>query len=131
MRTFKITVNGKVFHAMVETSGESGLSVSSIQPVPVACPGAKQPACADFRPSAAHESGSAAGSAVMKSPLPGKVLRIAAAPGKRFRKGETLLIIEAMKMENEILASRDCTVVGVDVQVNQSVRTGETLLRLE
>lgn len=67
----------------------------------------------------------------MKSPLPGKVLKVFAAPGKAFRRGDTLMIIEAMKMENEILAPRDCVVAEVFVAVNQSVKTGEPLLRME
>jgi biotin carboxyl carrier protein len=66
----------------------------------------------------------------MKSPLPGKVLRVHAAPGKSFKRGDTLLIIEAMKMENEILAPRDCVVAEVFVAANQSIKTGEPLLRL-
>jgi glutaconyl-CoA decarboxylase len=67
----------------------------------------------------------------MKSPLPGKILKVFAASGKAFKRGDTLLIIEAMKMENEILAPRDCVVGEVHVEVNQSVKTGEPLLRME
>jgi biotin carboxyl carrier protein len=67
----------------------------------------------------------------MKSPLPGKILKVFAAPGKAFKRGDTLLTIEAMKMENEILAPRDCVVGEVHVEVNQSVKTGEPLLRME
>jgi len=67
----------------------------------------------------------------MKSPLPGKILKVFAARGKAFKRGDTLLTIEAMKMENEILAPRDCVIGEVHVGVNQSVKTGEPLLRLE
>jgi biotin carboxyl carrier protein len=65
----------------------------------------------------------------MKSPLPGKVLKVMATPGSSWKKGDTLLIIEAMKMENEILAPRDCTIEEVAVQANQSVKTGDLLLK--
>ena len=67
----------------------------------------------------------------MKSPLPGKVLKVFATTGKAFKRGDALLIIEAMKMENEILAPRDCVVGEVHVEANQSVKTGESLLRME
>jgi len=52
-----------------------------------------------------------------------------ATPGSSWKKGDTLLIIEAMKMENEILAPRDCTIEEVAVQANQSVKTGDLLLK--
>jgi biotin carboxyl carrier protein len=66
----------------------------------------------------------------MKSPLPGKILKVMATPGSSWKKGDTLLIIEAMKMENEILAPRDCTVAEVAVESNQTVKTGDLLLTL-
>ena len=68
---------------------------------------------------------------VMKSPLPGKVLKVLAAPGTAVTRGDTLLTIEAMKMENEILAPCNCAVARVFVAANQSVRTGDPLLTLE
>jgi len=70
-------------------------------------------------------------SEVMKSPLPGRVLKVLAAPGATVVRGDTLLTIEAMKMENEILAPCNCAVARVFVAANQSVRTGDPLLTLE
>jgi biotin carboxyl carrier protein len=66
----------------------------------------------------------------MKSPLPGKILKVMATPGSSWKKGDTLLVIEAMKMENEILAPRDCGVAEVAVEANQTVKTGDLLLKL-
>jgi biotin carboxyl carrier protein len=124
MRMFRITVNGKVFDVEVEQSGQSEPVVQSVQhisstptPAPAAAPVVAPPVAA-------------AGPSVMKSPLPGKILKVHAAPGKSFERGDTLLIIEAMKMENEILAPRDCVVAEVFVETNQSVKTSEPLLRL-
>jgi biotin carboxyl carrier protein len=124
MRMFRITVNGKVFDVDVEQSGQSEPVVQSVQhisstptPAPAAAPVVAPPVAA-------------AGPSVMKSPLPGKILKVHAAPGKSFKRGDTLLIIEAMKMENEILAPRDCVVAEVFVETNQSVKTSEPLLRL-
>jgi glutaconyl-CoA decarboxylase len=133
MRTFRITVNGKVFDVAVEQSDPSDAAVTTGQRVvsaPVARPVAA-PAAAPRPAPVAHSTAPAAGPSLMKSPLPGKVLRVHAAPGKSFKRGDTLLIIEAMKMENEILAPRDCVVAEVFVAANQSIKTGEPLLRLD
>lgn len=138
MRTFRITVNGKVFDVAVEQSGQSEPVVQSVHHVapasaatPVATAAPAPVAVAPPRPAPAPRPASpAAGPSIMKSPLPGKVLRVHAAPGKSFKRGDTLLIIEAMKMENEILAPRDCVVAEVFVVANQAIKTGEPLLRL-
>jgi biotin carboxyl carrier protein len=138
MRMFRITVNGKVFDVEVEQSGQSEAVVQSVQhisstptPAPIAAPVAAASAVVAPRPaSVPRPPAPAAGPSVMKSPLPGKILKVHAVPGKSFKRGDTLLIIEAMKMENEILAPRDCVVAEVFVASNQSVKTGEPLLRL-
>ena len=133
MRTFRITVNGKVFDVAVEQSGPSDAAVTTGQravSARVATPVAA-PAAAPRPAPVAHSTAPATGPSLMKSPLPGKVLGVHAAPGKSFKRGDTLLIIEAMKMENEILAPRDCVVAEVFVAANQSIKTGEPLLRLD
>ncbi|MFA4932538.1 MAG: acetyl-CoA carboxylase biotin carboxyl carrier protein subunit [Caldisericia bacterium] len=130
-RVFRITVNGKAFEVGVE-------QVAGTQPVrqvaAAPAPFAEHPVVAPSPPPGApHPAPSAHAtdtSNLMKSPLPGKILKVFAAPGKAFKRGDTLLIIEAMKMENEILAPRDCVVGEVHVEVSQSVKTGEPLLRM-
>src|SRR5450756_242962 len=136
-RIFRITVNGKAFEVGVEQATGTQPVVQSVSPVaatpapvaqrPVVAP--PSPLAAVPRPAPSARAGDA--SNLMKSPLPGKILKVFAAPGKAFKRGDTLLIIEAMKMENEILAPRDCVIGEVHVGVNQSVKTGEPLLRLE
>jgi len=132
LRVFRITVNGKTFEVGVE-------QMDGAQPVrqvaPARAPAAERSVVAPPSPPAishpalsAHAAGA---SNLMKSPLPGKILKVFAAPGKAFKRGDTLLVIEAMKMENEILAPRDCVVGEVHVEVSQSVKTGEPLLRME
>jgi glutaconyl-CoA decarboxylase len=135
-RIFRITVNGKAFEVGVEQAAGAQpvvQSVSQVAPSPVLI--AQGPAIVPPAPPAAFRSAPshhpAATANLMKSPLPGKILKVFAAPGKAFKRGDTLLIIEAMKMENEILAPRDCVVGEVHVEVNQSVKTGEPLLRME
>ena len=131
-RAFIITVNGKAFEVGVEqAAGAQPVRQVAATPAPVV----QRPVVAPPSPPAvvrpAPSQRTAATSNLMKSPLPGKVLKVLAAPGKAFKRGDTLLIIEAMKMENEILAPRDCVVGEVHVEVNQSVKTGEPLLRIE
>ena len=131
-RGFKITVNGRAFDVRVEQmTGMDPASPAPAIPVPAAQGSVVAPAvpAAAFRSAPSHRS--AGTSNLMKSPLPGKILKVFAAPGKAFKRGDTLLVIEAMKMENEILAPRDCVVGEVHVEVNQSVKTGEPLLRME
>jgi len=137
MKKFRIRVNDKVFDVEVEeVAGEVpavAAPASNHQPVaaprapaptptPVAVPKPVSPAPA---PAAAP-----AGTGAVKSPLPGKVLKVVATPGGTYKKGDTLVVIEAMKMENEILAPRDCTVEEVLVEANQTVKTGDVLLKL-
>jgi glutaconyl-CoA decarboxylase len=135
-RIFRITVNGKAFEVGVEqTTGTQPVVQSVSQVAATPAPVAQRPVVAPPslpavpRPAPSARTGDV--SNLMKSPLPGKVLKVLAAPGKAFKRGDTLLIIEAMKMENEILAPRDCVVGEVHVEVNQSVKTGEPLLRME
>jgi glutaconyl-CoA decarboxylase len=125
---FRITVNGKVFDVGVDQVADAP-PARQVAPAPVAQP----PAATPSPPAISHPAPSARtgdASNLMKSPLPGKVLKVFAAPGKAFKRGDTLLIIEAMKMENEILAPRDCVIGEVHVEASQSVKTGEPLLRM-
>lgn len=135
MKKYRITVNGKTFDVDVEEVGAkksmpSPVSAPVVVPAPVPAPRAvtaQTPAVSPVTPRPAAPAG---GATVMKSPLPGKVLKVMATPGSSWKKGDTLLIIEAMKMENEILAPRDCTVEEVAVESNQTVKTGDLLLKL-
>ncbi len=138
MKKYRITVNGKTFDVDVEEiGGQSPVPAPVVTPVSAPVPTAPpvNAVTSPAKPSpaavpATRPAAPAGGSGVMKSPLPGKVLKVMATPGSSWKKGDTLLIIEAMKMENEILAPRDCTVEEVAVEVNQTVKTGDLLLKL-
>ena len=135
-RIFRITVNGKVFEVGIEQATGTQPVVQSVSqvaatPAPVAQRSVVAPPSLPVVPRPAPSARVGDASNLMKSPLPGKILKVFAAPGKAFKRGDTLLTIEAMKMENEILAPRDCVVGEVHVEVNQSVKTGEPLLRME
>jgi len=135
VKKYRITVNGKTFDVDVEEVGAkksmpSPVSAPVVVPAPVPAPRAVTPQTPAVSPATPRPAAPAGGATVMKSPLPGKVLKVMATPGSSWKKGDTLLIIEAMKMENEILAPRDCTVEEVAVESNQTVKTGDLLLKL-
>ena len=140
MKKYRITVNGKTFDVDVEEIGaqkpghspvsipEASVPVAVVVPAPA--PRAVSAQAPAASPTAPIPVAPAGGVTAMKSPLPGKILKVIATPGSSWKKGDTLLIIEAMKMENEILAPRDCTVEEVAVESNQTVKTGDLLLKL-
>jgi len=140
VKKYRITVNGKTFDVDVEEVGAKKSMPSPVSapaaPAPVAvvapapAPRAVSAQAPAASPTAPIPVAPAGGATAMKSPLPGKILKVMATPGSSWKKGDTLLIIEAMKMENEILAPRDCTVEEVAVESNQTVKTGDLLLKL-
>ena len=68
------------------------------------------------------------GGQTLKAPLPGKISRVAVRPGDAIQAGDTLLVIEAMKMENELRAGAAGTITEVRVQVGQAVNAGDVLI---
>ena len=99
-------------------------------PAPVATP-APKPAAAPApkaEPAAAPAAGGPA--KALKSPLPGSITKILVTPGQAVKKGETLLMMEAMKMENEIKAEKDGVVAEIKVTVGQNVMNDDVLLTI-
>lgn len=124
VRTYHMSVDGVPYDVEVANVLDTAESVAPQNSAPrLVVEGAQQ------EPALAKESPRT--SEVMKSPLPGRILKVLAAPGTVVARGDTLLTIEAMKMENEILAPCNCAVTEVFVAANQSVRTGDRLLTLE
>lgn len=121
MKNYTITVNGNVYDVTVEENGAG--SVSAPVAVPKAAPAVKA------EPKAAAPSG-AMGSVKVEAPMPGKILKTVASAGQAVKKGEVLIILEAMKMENEIVAPQDGTVASINVAVGDSVEAGAVLATL-
>ena len=71
-----------------------------------------------------------AGSVTVNAPMPGKILAVKANVGAAVKKGQVILVLEAMKMENEIVAPEDGTIASVNVAVGDSVEAGATLATL-
>ena len=129
MRKFVINVNGKAYEVEVEEVGGAPSAAPVAAPV-AAAPAA--PAAAPAAPAAAPAAPAAApaGSTVVKAPMPGTVLRIDAKVGATVKKGDVLVILEAMKMENEIVAPCDGVVKSVMVSNGASVNTDDQLVAL-
>ncbi|MBQ9232916.1 MAG: biotin/lipoyl-binding protein [Lachnospiraceae bacterium] len=123
MKNYRITVNGTAYDVAVEEV--SGGSAPAAAPAPKAAPAAHAPAAAP-----APKASGAAGSIVVSSPMPGKILNIKSNVGVSVKKGEVILILEAMKMENEVVAPEDGTVASINVAAGDSVEAGDTLATL-
>ena len=127
MRKFQITVNGVAYE--VEVEEVSGGSAAPVQAAPVqAAPKAAAPAAAP-KPAPKAAAPVAAGVQV-KAPMPGTILDVKVSQGASVKKGDVLCILEAMKMENEILAPQDGTVAQVNVTKGASVNSGDALVVL-
>ena len=121
MKNYTITVNGNVYDVTVEEGTGSTAGAAK-----AAAPKAAAPKAA---PKAAAPAG-AQGAVKVNAPMPGKILKVNVNAGAAVKKGDVLLVLEAMKMENEIVAPQDGTVATINVAVGDSVEPGATLATL-
>ena len=125
MKNYTITVNGNVYEVTVEEGFTGAASApKAAAPAPKAAPAAAPKAAAPAAPAGA------AGAVAVTAPMPGKILGVKASAGQAVKRGQVLLILEAMKMENEIVAPQDGTVATINVAVGDSVEPGATLATL-
>ena len=119
MKNYTITVNGTAYDVTVEEGGAGSVATTAAtKAVPNAAPKAA--------PKAVAPAG-AQGSVKIQAPMPGKILAVKANAGQAVKKGEVVLVLEAMKMENEIVAPQDGTIAGVNVAVGGQVEAGDVL----
>lgn len=130
MRKFNITVNGQAYEVEVEEVGGAVSAAPVRAATPVAA--APAPAAAPAAPKAAPAAPKAAAGAgdPVKSPMPGNILDVKVKVGDKVTNGTCLVVLEAMKMENEILAPHDGTVAQIVVQKGSTVETGSPLIIL-
>ena len=126
---YKVTLNGRTYEVEVEAGKAmllaeyEAVAPAPVAAAPVAAPAAAAPAAA--APAAPVVTG--AGEAV-NAPMPGNILKVNVANGQAVKEGDVLVVLEAMKMENEIMAPKNGTVTQVLVQKGSTVDTGAPLV---
>ena len=134
MNRYKVTVNGTAYDVLVEDmGGAQACYAPAAQPAaaaPVPAPAAPQPAPAPVTAPIPAAAPAPAGACVVEAPMPGKILKISVAVGASVSSGDVLLILEAMKMENEISAPAGGTVREIRAREGDSVNTGDVLIVL-
>lgn len=133
MMKYKVTLNGKTYEVEVEVGKVVLLDeYEACAPAPAAAPAATAAPAAPAAPAAAPAPAPVALSdgEPVNAPMPGNILRIDVKEGDKVKAGQTLLILEAMKMENEIAAPKDGTVVQIATSKGAVVETGTPLIVL-
>ena len=122
MKKFNIKVNGTSYEVEVEEEKVAGAA-----PAPKAAAPAAPKAAAPAAPAKAAVS-AGAGEASVNAPMPGKIVNVLVSEGQKVNSGDVLLILEAMKMQNEIAATQAGTVKAINVAAGQSVKAGDPLV---
>ena len=130
MKTYNITVNGVTYTVEVEEVGAT--ASAPVAAAPVAAPAAPvaAPAAAPKAAPAAPKASGAAGAVSVKAPMPGNIMKVNCKVGASVKKGDVLVVLEAMKMENDICAPQDGVVASVEVAQGASVETDALLVTL-
>ena len=121
MKNYTITVNGKVYEVTVEENTQNGVKKETAAPAPSANPA----------PVRTVNTGDSVGGTPVKAPMPGKILDVKVSQGQNVKRGDVLMVLEAMKMENEIVAPEDGTVASVQVSAGSVVEAGDVLASLK
>lgn len=140
MRHFNITVNGNLYQVAVEEVA-AGAVRPMAAPMPVAAPVAPvaapapvaqpAPVAAPVEQAApAPAQAGSEGSVKVSAPMPGKIIGIKAKVGDAVKRGDVVVVLEAMKMENEIVAPSDGVIASINVSVNQTVDPGDVIATL-
>lgn len=129
---YKVTLNGKIYEVEVE-KGEAMIraeydAAAPVAPAPTA-PAAPVAAAPVAAPAAAPAP-AAAGEGVVQSPMPGNINAVKFSAGQSVKAGDVIIILEAMKMENEIVAPKAGTLKGVFVTKGATVNTGDALFEI-
>lgn len=121
MKNYTITVNGNVYDVTVEEKGGSAAAAAPAASAPAAAAPAAKAASAPAAPAGN------AGSVQVNAPMPGKILSVKANVGQTVKKGDVILLLEAMKMENEVVAPGDGTIASINVASGDMVEAGDVL----
>jgi len=121
MKKFQVTINGNSYEVEVEElqGGQAPAAPAPAAPAPAAAPAAPAPA-----PAAAPTT---AGGIKVTSPMPGTILDIRVNVGDSVKEGDPIVILEAMKMENEIVATENGKIASINVSKGTNVNTGDLI----
>ena len=122
MKYYNISVNGVAYSVSVEETAAGA--------APVAPAAAPAPKAAPAPAAAPKAAAGAAGAVAVKAPMPGNILDVKVKAGASVKAGDVLVILEAMKMENEIVAPQDGTVASINVNKGDTVNSGDTLVSM-
>ena len=120
MKNYTITVNGKSYEVSVEERGGASAPVAPVVAAPVT------PVAKPVTPAASGSEGRVK----IVAPMSGKILGIKVSPNQAVKKGEVVAVLEAMKMENDIVALEDGIIASINVNVGDSVETNQTLVTI-
>ena len=129
---YKVTLNGKIYEVEVE-KGEAVLLKEYAAAAPAPTPAAAAPAAPAApapAPAAPAASANLGAGRVVGAPLPGTVLQVKGSEGQKVKAGETIIIIEAMKMENEVVAPVDGTITSIVAQKGAAVQANDPLFTI-
>ena len=110
MKRYKVMINGSAYEVQVEEMAEGEVAATETKAAAPVTPGEGE---------------------TISAPMPGNILSVNVTVGQQVKKGDVLMILEAMKMENEIMAPNDGTVTSVSAAKGQSVSTGDPLCTLK
>jgi glutaconyl-CoA decarboxylase len=132
MSKYKITLNGKAYEIEVEKMSDAQAASAAQAPAPAAS-AAKTPAApsavASSAPASAPVSGTGAGS--VNAPMPGTILKVNKAVGDKVEAGEAVVVLEAMKMENDITSNKAGVLKSIAVNKGDTVAAGQFLFEVE
>lgn len=130
MKKFRVRVNGNEYEVEIEEIGASAQETARPHAPAVQSPRSAAPAVKEAPRAVTTAVTAREGSELISAPMPGTLLDVRVQKGDRVNKGQTLMILEAMKMENEILAPHDCTVEEIHGIKGTSVNAGDPLIVL-
>ena len=127
---YKVTLNGRTYEVEVEAAEAMLLSeYEAIAPAPAAAAPVAAPVAAPAAAPAAAAAPAVTGAGeAVNAPMPGTILKVNVSQGQAVKEGDVLCVLEAMKMENEIMAPKAGTVTQVVVAKGSSVNTGDALV---
>lgn len=128
LRKFKIKVDGKEY--LVEMEEIGGVPVAAPAPTVVAEPTSAPAPVSEPAPVSTPTASAPAGANAMPAPMPGTILKVLVNVGDVVNENQPLMILEAMKMENEIVATTSGTVAGIHVSQGQVVNPGDALITI-